>query len=69
MEVKTGQSLLESILHAEVFNPPSPLRFADHVSLNASRLSVFAADSRGWREKDSSTGPGWRTVARLAVSS
>eukprot|EP00752_Nemacystus_decipiens_P018790 g16846.t1 len=31
MDVKTGPSLLETILDPEVFTPPSPLRYGDHV--------------------------------------
>lgn len=37
MGVKTGPSLLESILSPAVMIPPSPLRYLDHVSLNVCR--------------------------------
>ena len=39
MEVKTASSLNSSVLNPAVFITPSPLRYAHHVSLNASAFS------------------------------
>ena len=39
MEVKTASSLNNSVLNPAVFITPSPLRYAHHVSLNASAFS------------------------------
>lgn len=78
LEVKTGSSLLDSILSPEVFVPKSRLRFGHYVSLSAAALSIalqplckrhLLTIAASGDVKTVSSSPGRLAVARLAASS
>lgn len=72
MEVKTGQSLFETILSPAVLVPPSPLRYADHVSRNASPPLIDPTTPSAVRYRDEDTvssSPGGFGVAMLVACS